>query len=71
MNRINPRKLLHSKWTAVLPTNKEVHFMVIDCHLDEQNNPVAVDLEAILTRRIQRLPWRLLKDSRVWKLGWR
>ncbi|KKN95304.1 hypothetical protein LCGC14_0178310 [marine sediment metagenome] len=45
--------------------------MVIDCHLDEQNNPVAVDLEAILTRRIQRLPWRLLKDSRVWKLGWR
>ena len=25
MNRINPAKLLHSKWTAVEPKNKEKH----------------------------------------------
>ncbi|NLZ79547.1 MAG: TIGR02450 family Trp-rich protein, partial [Gammaproteobacteria bacterium] len=28
MHRINPKKLLHSKWTAVSPVNKEKHFMV-------------------------------------------
>jgi len=28
MNRINPKKLQHSKWTAVQPRNKEKHFLV-------------------------------------------
>ena len=30
MNRINPAKLLHSKWTAVEPKNKEKHFLVVE-----------------------------------------
>ena len=28
-NRLSPRKLLLSKWTAVTPRNKEKHFFVI------------------------------------------
>ena len=27
--RLNPKKLLLSKWTAVTPTSKEKHFVVI------------------------------------------
>ena len=30
MNRINPTKLLRSKWTAVSPVKKEKHFMVTE-----------------------------------------
>jgi hypothetical protein len=28
MRKLNPRKLLLSKWTAVKPVNKEKHFLV-------------------------------------------
>ena len=28
MNRVSPKKLLHSKWTAVEPRNREKHFLV-------------------------------------------
>jgi hypothetical protein len=27
-NALSPKKLLHSKWTAVEPRNKEKHFLV-------------------------------------------
>ena len=35
MNKINPKKLLNSKWTAVKPTNKEKHFLVTEIEFDE------------------------------------
>lgn len=35
MNKINPKKLLHSKWTAVSPVNKEKHFLVTEMEFDE------------------------------------
>ena len=35
MNTINPKKLLHSKWTAVNPQNKEKHFIVAEVEIDE------------------------------------
>lgn len=72
MNQINPRKLLLSKWTAVQPLQREKHFIVTDCQLDEQEEVVvSVDLQAVLTKRTQRLPWKLLKDSKQWQAGWR
>ena len=72
MNQINPRKLLLSKWTAVQPLQREKHFIVTDCQLDEQEEAVvSVDLQAVLTKRAQRLPWKLLKDSNQWQTGWR
>ncbi|MBO6198792.1 MAG: TIGR02450 family Trp-rich protein, partial [Psychrobacter sp.] len=36
MNKINPKKLLNSKWTAVKPTNKEKHFLVTEIEFDEE-----------------------------------
>ena len=36
MNRINPAKLLHSKWTAVSPVKREKHFMVVEVERDEE-----------------------------------
>ena len=27
-NALSPKKLLHTKWTAVAPRNKEKHFLV-------------------------------------------
>ncbi|WP_198927950.1 TIGR02450 family Trp-rich protein, partial [Vibrio crassostreae] len=35
MNRINPKKLLRSKWTAVSPVKKEKHFMVTEVEFEE------------------------------------
>ena len=35
-NPVSPKKLLHSKWTACLPTDKEKHFLVTAVHVHEQ-----------------------------------
>lgn len=70
--RINPRKLLLSKWTAVTPVQREKHFMVV--RLIEPAEPgVAVqevELEAVLSRRSQTLPWRELTNIQLWRQGW-
>ena len=51
MNRINPAKLLHSKWTAVEPKNKEKHFLVVEVEFDEEGVVVNCLLEAERTGR--------------------
>lgn len=71
MNRINPQKLLLSKWTAANPQDREKHFLVVGCQRDEENNVVAVEIEAVLTRRSEQLPWQHLQDSTQWLTGWR
>ncbi len=71
MNRINPNKLLRSKWTAPRPERKEKHFMVTELWRDEDENVVDVTLEAVLTRRAYRMPWRELEDAERWLTGWR
>lgn len=71
MNRINPGKLLLSKWTARQPIHREKHFIVVECQLDELDYVVGVELQAVLTRRSQHLPWRALQDSSLWLPGWR
>ena len=70
MNRINPKKLLHSKWTAVTPKNKEKHFLVVDIDFDEEGLVVFCVLEAVVTKRKHPINWRDLKDSDKWKMGW-
>jgi hypothetical protein len=35
MNKINPKKLLKSKWTAVTAVNKEKHFIISEIEFDE------------------------------------
>lgn len=71
--RLNPAKLLHSKWTAVTPVNREKHFIVTALIEPEPaDTPIdLVTLEAVLTRRSLTLRWRELGDSSNWLQGWR
>lgn len=70
MNRINPGKLLLSKWTAAHPQHREKHFLVTELFRDEEGTVLQVELQAVLTKRSQRMDWQTLKNSDTWKLGW-
>ena len=69
---LNPRKLLHSKWTAVNPQDKEKHFLVTQIIDPEPpGSPVvAIALEAVHSKRARIIPWRELTDSTRWTRGW-
>lgn len=71
-NPVSPKKLLLSKWTAVKPVNKEKHFLVVAVIQPELvGAPIQdVTLEAALTGRTTRMPWRALKDADTWRRGW-
>lgn len=69
--RLNPRKLLLSKWTAAQPHNRERHFLVTELIRDEADNILGVELQAVLTQRSQQLDWRQLQDTERWLQGWR
>ncbi|MGV8918749.1 MAG: TIGR02450 family Trp-rich protein [Pseudomonas sp.] len=71
MNRINPRKLLLSKWTAALPQHREKHFLVTELFCDEEGTVLDIELQAILTRRSERLPWQTLQNAEAWRMGWK
>ncbi|ONH54968.1 tryptophan-rich conserved hypothetical protein [Pseudomonas cedrina] len=71
MNRINPAKLLLSKWTAARPRNKEKHFLVTELFRDEEGTVLEIELQAVLTRRAERLTWQVLQDADAWKIGWK
>lgn len=71
MNRLNPGKLLLSKWTAAQPKNREKHFLVTELFRDEDGTVLAVELQAVLTQRSERLDWQALKNSDAWILGWK
>ena len=70
-NRINPEKLLNSKWTAVHPEHKARHFIVTNVVRSEQDVITGCELEAVLTRTTSLLDWRELKDSARWLMGWK
>ena len=71
MNRINPAKLLLSKWTAAHPRNKEKHFLVTELFCDEEGNVLDIELQAVMTRRGARLPWQTLQNAEDWRIGWK
>ncbi len=71
MNQINPKKLLHSKWTAVSPINKEKHFLLTELEFDEEGNVIHCLLEAVISNRAAPIDWRQLKDSALWRQGWK
>jgi tryptophan-rich hypothetical protein len=70
MNRINPGKLLLSKWTAAQPQNREKHFLVTELFRDEEGTVLEVELQAVLTKRAERFDWQTLKNTDHWLLGW-
>lgn len=69
--RINPRKLLLSKWTARQPRNREKHFLVTELHRDEEGEVLTVELQAVLSRRSECIDWHLLEDGEHWRMGWK
>lgn len=70
MNRINPAKLLLSKWTATSPKNKEKHFLVTELFRDEEGTVLQIELQAVLTHRTERMGWQTLRNADSWKMGW-
>ena len=70
MRRLNPNKLLLSKWTAARPQNREKHFLVSELFYDEAGSVLQVELQAVLTRRSEQIDWRQLQDDEVWLSGW-
>jgi tryptophan-rich hypothetical protein len=69
-NQINPAKLLLSKWTAVVPQNKEKHFLVTCVNEEEQGVVSTCIIEAVLTHGEYEMTWQELKDSTRWLTGW-
>lgn len=71
MNRINPKKLLNSKWTAVNPVNKEKHFLVTDIKFAQNGDVVHCVIEAIVSKRSEPIDWKQLKNQANWRQGWK
>lgn len=71
MNRLNPRKLLLSKWTAASPRNREKHFLVTELFCDEEGTVLEIELQAVMTKRAQRFAWQTLQDDGAWRMGWK
>ena len=71
MNTISPKKLIHSKWTRLNPSNKERHFIVTKVELDENATITHCSIEAVITKRVEEINWTELKDDNIWKHGWK
>ena len=71
MNKVNPKALLHSKWTKTQVTNKEKHFVITQVTFDEDQSVVGCIIEAVISRKEYDIQWRDLKDNAQWKLGWK
>ena len=70
MNTFNPKKLLNSKWTAVTPVNKALHFIVTELHFDADRHVTFCVLEAVINQQTFVLPPTSLKESSIWMQGW-
>jgi len=71
INQINPKKLLNSKWTAVKSINKEKHFLITKVTFDEEGVVILCVIEAIISNRQIEIDWRDLKNTELWKQGWK
>lgn len=69
-NKVSPKALLNSKWSKVVVTNKEKHFMVTNVLFDENQQVTDCIIEAVMTKREYSLDWRELKQKDKWRLGW-
>ena len=71
MNKVNSKKLLNSKWTAVNSIYKEKHFLITKLELDENNKVTQCLIEAVITRQEKLINWAELKDNQHWVQGWK
>lgn len=70
MNKVNPKSLLHSKWTKVTVANKEKHFVVIEVEFDETQKITLCVIQAVISNNTYEINWRDLKSPATWKIGW-
>ena len=72
MNPLNPKKLLLTKWTAVIPIAKQKHFLVSRVIQPEvETDPVEfVEIESVFSKATQIIKWRELQNDEVWRQGW-
>jgi tryptophan-rich hypothetical protein len=72
MNPLNPKKLLLSKWTAVIPLAKQKHFLVSRVIKPElPTDPIEfVEIESVFSKANQIIPWRDLQNDDIWRQGW-
>ena len=72
MNKLSPKKLLLTKWTAVKPIAKQKHFLVSKVILPESPNEVIefVEIEAVYSKKTTLIAWRDLTNSELWLQGW-
>jgi tryptophan-rich hypothetical protein len=70
MTRINTRKLLHSKWTAVVPRAREKHFIVVRVLPDLSEIPDACILESVHSKNEYEVGVDQLADNSYWCVGW-
>jgi tryptophan-rich hypothetical protein len=60
-----------SKWTAVTPVDRQKHFIVTACAIDEETQKVVnCTLEAVMTKKQFELLPEALKDQQAWRQGW-
>jgi len=72
VNALSPKKLLHTKWTAVVPRDKEKHFLVTKViePVPLGSPVVSIEIEAVHSRRARVIAWRELQDATQWHRGW-
>ena len=71
-NALSPKKLLHTKWTAVTPRNKEKHFLVTKViePIPPGSPVVSIEIEAVHSKRVRVIAWRELTNALQWRRGW-
>ena len=71
-NRVDVKKLLLGKWTAVQPQGREKHFLVTRLILPEppETRLQWIEIEAVHSGSSRRIAWRELKDAGLWRRGW-
>ena len=73
MNRLSPKKLLLTKWTAIEPIAKQKHFLVSKVIPPEYPSEAIefVEIEAVYSNKTTLIAWRDLTDSDRWLQGWK
>ena len=71
MNKISPKKMLNSKWTAVKPIGREKHFLITELEFSDEGQVVECTIEAIISKRSKLIDWQELKNNDLWLQGWK
>jgi len=73
VNNFNPKKLLNSKWTALNPQNKELHFIVVKL-IESEEDESKIErclLQSVMHKTDYEIACEDLKNGSVWQQGWK